>query len=448
MSQQQEYLVLARRYRPQRFQEVVGQEAVITTLQNALSLQRTAHAYLFAGCRGVGKTTLARLFAKALNCSSRGEGVEPCNECPSCQEIQRGQSLDVIEIDGASHRGIDDIRLISETALYAPMAGCYKIYIIDEVHMLTKEAFNALLKTLEEPPERAKFLLATTEPHKVPATILSRCHRFELKRISSADLVQKLDAICRDLSRSVDTQALHLIASFAEGSLRDAESLLDQLLAFAEGPLTAEIARSALGLVSQELFFSLDQAFSKADCTFAFRLVETLFVAGKDPIHFFTQLIEHVRLLCIARISGTEALPLPSEEAQLFADSARLYLPAQCLYLLDYLLRTEMQLSKSASPRTALEGALLHYIQSKHRIPPEVLIRRLSELEASWKAGEEKPPAPSASKQEVQGPVGKTDVDKVKSQVPTSVDSSFTEKKRCETIMRFAAVELEGNLIQ
>src|SRR3990167_3980535 len=267
---QQEYQVLARRYRPQRFQDVIGQEAVVTTLKNALRLKRIAHAYLFAGCRGIGKTTLARLFAKALNCPNRKEDSEPCNACPSCREITLGQSLDVIEIDGASNRGIDDIRSICETACYSPTQGSYKIYIIDEVHMLTKEAFNALLKTLEEPPERAKFLLATTEPHKVLPTILSRCQRFELKRIPLSHLIHKLQTIASDLSREIDEEALHLIASFSDGSLRDAESLLDQILAFAEGKMSADSVRQTLGLMPQETFFALDQAFSKGDVAHAF----------------------------------------------------------------------------------------------------------------------------------------------------------------------------------
>src|SRR3989344_5068218 len=235
----QKYQVIARKYRPQSFSDVVGQGPAVTTLKNAIRFDKVAHAYLFCGSRGVGKTTLARLFAKALNCSSPTSDLEPCNECPSCVEITSGQSLDVIEIDGASNRGIDDIRQINETVGYAPALGKYKIYIIDEVHMLKKEAFNALLKTLEEPPEKAKFFFATSEPHKGLPTIISRCQRFDLARIQPSLIASKLGSIARDLNRDVEPAALHLIASFAEGSLRDAESLFDQILCFAQNQIAA-----------------------------------------------------------------------------------------------------------------------------------------------------------------------------------------------------------------
>ena len=380
------YQVLARRYRPQKFCEVVGQESAVTTLKNALRFDKAAHAYLFCGSRGVGKTTLARLFAKALNCLERESDMEPCNRCSSCLEIGTSQSLDVIEIDGASNRGIDDIRQINETALYSPSAGRYKIYIIDEVHMLTKEAFNALLKTLEEPPGKAKFFFATTEPHKVLPTIISRCQRFDLGRIQLSQIIGKLEEIARDLGRTAEPEALHLIAAFSDGSLRDAESLFDQILCFAEGTVTASIIRTSLGLIPQEHFFSLDQAFSEARAAFAFELVETLFSAGKDLAHFYEQLIEHVRNLSSARLLGEKSLSLSPDLTARYLQSSRLYASSQCLYLLEYLLRAESQLQKSACQRVALEAILLHYIQSKHRIPMEILVRRLTEMEEALKS--------------------------------------------------------------
>jgi len=220
------YQVIAVKYRPQSFADVIEQEGVVTTLKNAIRLERIGHAYLFCGSRGTGKTTLARLYAKALNCSNRTSESEPCNRCSSCQEIQSGRSLDVIEIDGASNRGIDDIRNINETVGYAASSGKYKIYIIDEVHMLTKEAFNALLKTLEEPPPHVLFFFATTEPHKVLPTIISRCQRFDLKRISPEKIIQKLATICTDLDIDMAEEGLRTVAIYAEGSMRDAESLL------------------------------------------------------------------------------------------------------------------------------------------------------------------------------------------------------------------------------
>jgi DNA polymerase III subunit gamma/tau len=393
------YQVLARRYRPKTFSEVVGQESVVTTLKNALRFDKAAHAYLFSGSRGVGKTTLARLFAKALNCQERGADMEPCNRCPSCLEIGTGQSLDVIEIDGASNRGIDDIRAINETALYSPSAGRYKIYIIDEVHMLTKEAFNALLKTLEEPPEKAKFFFATTEPHKVLPTIISRCQRFDLGRIQLSQIIGKLEEIASDLGRAAEPEALHLIAAFSDGSLRDAESLFDQILCFAHGAVTAASVRTTLGLLPQEHFFALDQAFSEARAAFAFELVETLFASGKDLHHFYEQLMEHVRNLASARLLGESGLSLPPDLKAKTLQSARLYAPSQCLYLLEYLLQKESSLQKSACQRVALESILLHYIQSKNRIPVEVLVRRLSEMEESLKLqGTSSPPVSESPK--------------------------------------------------
>lgn len=368
------YQVIARKYRPQSFKEVVGQDPAVTTLKNAIRFDKVAHAYLFCGSRGVGKTTLARLFAKALNCQAPDADFEPCGQCPSCLEIASGQSLDVIEIDGASNRGIDDIRQINETVGYAPSHGKYKIYIIDEVHMLTKEAFNALLKTLEEPPERAKFFFATTESHKVLPTIISRCQRFDLARIQSSLIAGKLQQIAADLKREAEPSALQLIASFSEGSLRDAESLLDQILCFAEGPITTSIVRQSLGLVSEDLFSALDQAFSECRLSFAFELVDQLFKAGKDLAHFFEQLIEHYRNLALSSI-------LKETSSGQSTASARFYTQAQCLFILDLLIQAESQFQKSTFQRISLESILLQIIRSKNRIPPEILVKRLLQLE-------------------------------------------------------------------
>lgn len=380
----QKYQVLARKYRPQRFSEMVGQEAVVATLKNAIRFQKVAHAYLFAGSRGVGKTTLARLFAKALNCQAPSADLEPCNTCVSCTSIINGQSLDVIEIDGASNRGIDDIRKINETVGYAPTYGRFKIYIIDEVHMLTKEAFNALLKTLEEPPETAKFFFATTEAHKVLPTILSRCQRFDLTKIPLPQITAKLDQIATDLGRSVEKEALHQIALLAEGSLRDAESLFDQILCFLEGSISIEAVQTMFGIVSQEQFLLLDRAFHEGNLHFAFSLVEQLTKEGKDLGHFLSQLIEHYRSLTLYKTLGEGAV-IPSLISR-YAQTAPFYLPSQCLYILEYLLNAEATFSKSLSQRIFLETILLHILRSKQRLPVEVLVRRLSEIEESLRS--------------------------------------------------------------
>lgn len=385
------YLVLARRYRPQTFSDVMGQETIITTLKNALRFDRVAHAYLFCGSRGVGKTTIARLFAKALNCQALGADHEPCNRCSSCLEILSGQSLDVIEIDGASNRGIDDIRQLNETIGYAPSHGKYKIYIIDEVHMLTKEAFNALLKTLEEPPPRAKFFFATTEPHKILPTIVSRCQRFDMQRLTEAQIAQKLLSIAKDLKREISPEAIHLIASFAEGSLRDAESLFDQILCFTDDAIQAEQVRSVLGLVSDELFFEFDTAFNEGRISFAFELVESLFQMGKDLSHFLEQLIGHYRRLTLAKTMGTPSLCLPEPLFSRVNRAVKLYTQAQLFYILETLLNAFAPLQKSPMQRASLESVLLQILRSKNRIPIEVLIRRLNELEQNLSKNE--PPA-------------------------------------------------------
>lgn len=454
------YLAIARKYRPQTFSEVVAQEAVVQTLKNALKFDRVSHAYLFCGSRGIGKTTLARLFAKALNCQKLTPDFEPCNECPSCREILSGQSLDVIEIDGASNRGIDDIRQINETVGYAPAQGKYKIYIIDEVHMLTKEAFNALLKTLEEPPERAKFFFATTEAQKVLPTIVSRCQRFDLGRIAPQKIVAKLQQIARDLSRAVEPDALALIATFAEGGLRDAESILDQILCFNEGTLNAASVRQALGLVSEELFLSLDQAFAEARIAAAFEIVEKLFDTGKDLSHFLEQLIEHYRNIALYKTVGEK---IGSAER-----SAPFYTQSQSLYILQMLIEAEGPFQKSAFQRVALESLLLRLIRSKNRIPTEVLIRRLSQLEEGLKESPEPAPvAPAPEPIQVAPPVLKSvpfelnEAPKVETPpaplaaapvaIPVAIPAApppalARHPSHYDTLMRFAAIELEGTL--
>ena len=379
----EKYQVLARRYRPQKFSDVVGQEAILQTLRNAILKNTIAHAYLFSGSRGIGKTTLARLFAKALNCNQIRDQIEPCNSCPSCLDILSGRALDVIEIDGASNRGIDDIRQINETIGFVPTHGKYKIILIDEVHMLTKEAFNALLKTLEEPPENAKFFFATTEPHKVLPTILSRCQRFDLSRLSIALIIKKLDSIAKDMQRDCEEEALQLIAQASDGSLRDAESLFDQILCFSNEIIRANDVRKVLGLSPQDLFFELDSAFSQSKFEFAFELVDQLYQSGKDLAHFLEQLLEHYRNITVCSTRGASFLSLSQELKNQYQKAAETYTQSQCLSILDLLIKTESQFSKSISPRITLEMTLLQILRMKMKIPIEVLVRRLSDLEES-----------------------------------------------------------------
>ena len=379
-TQTKTYQVIPRKFRPQTFETVVGQEAIVTTLKNALRFNRLAHTYLFCGCRGTGKTTLARVFAKALNCQQLTQDLEPCNTCPSCTEIMSGRSLDVLEIDGASNRGIDDIRQINETIGYAPASGKYKIYIIDEVHMLTKEAFNALLKTLEEPPPNVKFFFATTEPHKVLPTIISRCQRFDLNRIPQTSMEHKLAYIAKDLGVECEPQALSLIAHLSEGSLRDAESLLDQVICYAQQPIKAQSVSDTLGLMPKESFFALDKAMAENQCSFAFELSQTLFSSGKDLSYFLDNLIEHFRTVLLIKFNKP-CLFLNAGHEEHYKKAAPLYTEEQCLYILDYLIQWQQQLTKSPFKRIGLEMILLHIIRSKNRISFSTLVKKLSEIQ-------------------------------------------------------------------
>lgn len=483
-----EYQVLARKYRPQKFQEVLGQEPTVTTLKNAIKFQRLAYAYLFSGSRGTGKTTLARIFAKALNCQQLSADQEPCNQCTSCREIAAGRSLDVLEIDGASHRGIDDIRQINETAAYASATGNYKIYIIDEVHMLTKEAFNALLKILEEPPPKVKFLFATTEPHKVLPTILSRCQRFSLQRIAPEVILKKLQMITANLQVSAHEEALRMIANRAEGGLRDAESLLDQVLAFHDGTITAETVASLLGILPNALFFELDRAGKEGNLAKAFDLAATVFTQGKDLLHFYDSLIEHFRTLLLVKLMGKQAtsLSLSPGERTHYEASAKLYSQEQCVTILDFLIESQQQIRFSSSPRIMLENLLLRIIRVHQRVPIDILIKRLADLEqklllqgispsplplAAQNPAKPSPPTPAplppppVTMTPKPVPQPTPPPAKVKAAVSNTVDptpqahevetlpfkkrtpeESAKLQSRYDTLLHFAAVELEGTI--
>lgn len=450
------YQVLARRYRPQSFCEVLGQEAIVTTLKNAIKMGKLAHAYLFCGARGTGKTTLARVFAKALNCQSPSIEGEPCNGCSSCKEITSGHSLDILEIDGASHRGIDDIRQINETVGYASSSGKYKIYIIDEVHMLTKEAFNALLKTLEEPPAKVLFVFATTEPHKVLPTILSRCQRFNLSRIPLESIIEKLRRIANDLNIDIEEEALHLIAQRADGGLRDAESLFDQVLSFHEGPISLQIVSDVLGIMPKNILFTLDQAGKEGKLSAAFEIAHQVFSQGKDLTQFVESLTEHFRTLLLIKLSGISApfLSLPEADKARYETSAKLYSQEQCLTILDFLVEAQSQIRFQPSGRIALEAILLRVMRTHQRVPVEFLVRRLSELEQAVAAAPPVPIPPQVQSVKMPSPpviedptptpeeVGKPDHRKVAAPPPAKAQ----KQSHYDTILQFTAVELEGRI--
>lgn len=467
-----QYKILARKYRPQRFADVVGQSPIVATLKNAIRMKRTAHAYLFCGCRGTGKTTLARLFAKALNCSALLDEIEPCNECPSCHEIAAGHAIDVFEIDGASHRGIEDIRQINETIAFAPIGGRYKIYLIDEVHMLTKEAFNALLKTLEEPPPHVKFFFCTTEPHKIPATILSRCQRFNLRRIAIEKLEARLAQIAADSGIVVEREALTIISERAEGSLRDALSLFDQIIAFKKGEICVGTVTELIGLPSKKLFFSIDQAGVENEIMAAFKIAGEVFSSGNNLTYFLEELISHFRTLLLIK-HGAAAIE------QTYKQSASYYRSDQLVEIMEFLMEGQQNIKSAPSERTALEMLLLKIIRSHKQISLETLVNRLFTLEKQLSTSEnpapkpeeippkkEEPaqmpkslsPTPSLPIEEP-SPEGQWDSFTVKDRV-TDLHSSpnpvlkdgtrglatVQEQSRFDTIMRFAAKELNGSL--
>src|SRR3989338_2891270 len=319
------YVVFARKWRPQSFDDVIGQEQVTTTLKNAITAHRLAHAYIFAGPRGVGKTSTARILAKSLNCQ-KGPAVIPCNKCVSCVEITEARSLDVIEIDGASNSGIDDIRALRENVKFSPVQGKFKIYIIDEVHQITSEGFNALLKTLEEPPTHVKFIFATTQPKKILSTIISRCQFLEFKRITNLKIIEQLKRIAASENLKVEEAVFLALAKASDGSLRDAESMLDELVSFAQGDIGLKDAHSILGVLEQEYLLELVNKIIKKDTAGLLEFLDELIEQGKDINQLLVNLIEHYRNLMItkAAVSNQEKLlDLPRELCQLISKQAK-----------------------------------------------------------------------------------------------------------------------------
>lgn len=366
---------LAARYRPRTFAEVAGQEVVRTVLSRAAAAQRAAPAYLFSGTRGVGKTTIARIFAKALNCE-RGPGPEPCNECPSCIAVARGSSPDVVEIDGASNRGIEDAKRLKETVGYAPLEGRYKVFIIDEAHMLTREAFNALLKTLEEPPARVTFLLATTEPHKFPPTIISRCQHFVFRRLGQGALEAHLSGVLEREGVDFEREAVAVLARRAGGSVRDAMSLLGQTLALSQERLTAAAVREVLGLAGSDLYFELLGAIRAQDCVGVSRLVRQLLDQGVDIGFFLRELGEMWRNLFIlsqAAEEGLAAIDVPEAEGRELLAQAGALSASHIHACWQMTLESQRRILSAAEPAQALELLLLNLALLPRLLPIEEL---------------------------------------------------------------------------
>ena len=372
------YIVLARKWRPQTFADLVGQQHIAVTLQNAIMQNRVAHAFLFTGSRGVGKTSSARIFAKALNCE-HAPCEEPCNACQSCREITEGRSLDVVEIDGASNRGINEIREVLEAVRYAPSRDRYKIYIIDEVHMLTTEAFNALLKTLEEPPAHVVFIFATTDPNKIPVTILSRCQRYDFKRISNEDLFAHLSSIAHAEQIDFEPSALRLISRTARGCVRDALSAMDQVIAFAPPPITGDRAAEVLGVATRETLTAMVKAILDQDVAKAIACIGRVEHYGQNLALFANDLLEFLRDATVVAAAPQSDIPTelsPAERAEIRSWLTQASIDRfQRLFHIWY--QTTDSLSKNLSPRLALEMAAIRMCQVETVVPLDNILERL-----------------------------------------------------------------------
>ena len=379
----QQYQVLARKWRPQQFDDVVGQEHVTTTLKNAVEQNRVAHAYLFVGPRGIGKTSTARIFAKALNCV-KGPTITPCDQCDNCREITNGTSLDVLEIDGASNNGVEQVRELRDTVRYAPARSKFKIYIIDEVHMLTTQAFNALLKTLEEPPAHVKFFFATTEPQKVLPTILSRCQRFDLRRIPANLIVKHLKEIAKKEKVAIDDAALAAIARGAEGGLRDAESTLDQLIAFCGNKIAEADVLSVFGLVAHDQIAALTDAILDGETIKALKVLKELDEIGKDLQRLAADLLDHYRNLLVVTLGeeGIASLQLPDTELGLLKAQAKRTDSDAVLRIIDALAAAEGRLRYALSKRVFFEIALVKAVKARDMTGIDGVLKKLNELKA------------------------------------------------------------------
>ena len=383
-----EYLVLARKFRPQTFEDVAGQEHVVKTLRNAIGQGRIAHAFLFSGPRGVGKTSVARILAKSLNCE-KGPTATPCNVCSNCLEITNGSSLDVREIDGASNRGIDEIRELREYVKFAPAAAKYKIYIIDEVHMLTREAFNALLKTLEEPPAHVIFIFATTENHKVPATILSRCQCYDFRRISLSEISANLGRVAAAEGIQISPAALIWIAEAGDGSMRDAQSIFDQVISYAGMNIIDTDVEEILGLVDRKYLFVLSEAVLQRNAGQCLTILEEAYLAGIDMKHFYQMMLKHFRNLLLVKIAadGSSSFDIAPEQIKKLKNQVQSVSRETLQRYLEILIKEEDSFRRSQEARMKLETVIVGLAYLEPIIPLGEIISTIEALEQKLRQG-------------------------------------------------------------
>ncbi len=382
------YLVLARKYRPRIFDEVIDQDHVTRTLANAISSDRVAHAILFSGPRGTGKTTVARILAKAMNCEN-GPTAVPCNNCRSCREITSGNAVDVFEIDGASNNSVDQVRELRGNVRYMPAHSLYKIYIIDEVHMLSIPAFNALLKTLEEPPDHVLFLFATTEPHKIPVTILSRCQRHDFKRIGLEPIVEHMQSLIAKEGFSISRESLAIIAREAGGSMRDALSLLDQIMACSEETVSDDQVQGLLGVVDRKVFYDISAALFNGDAAELLEILDGIYDRGHDMKRLYAELVEHFRNLMVAKMGAniSHLMDLPGHEIEHMREQVSAISAAYLNQMFDLLFKEEATIKFSAQPKIALEMIFFRMLQVKPVLPIDELIDKLDHLRTEISQG-------------------------------------------------------------
>ena len=379
---------LYRVYRPKNFSGVIGQEHIVRTLKNQIENNNVGHAYLFCGTRGTGKTSTAKIFSRAVNCTNL-HNDEPCNECENCREILEDKTMDVVEIDAASNNSVDDIRELRENVKYSPAKAKYKVYIIDEVHMLSQGAFNALLKTLEEPPSYVIFILATTEPHKIPATILSRCQRFDFKRVTVKDISSRMRYICEKEGIEADEKALNLIARNSQGALRDALSILDQCISFEGNKISYNDVIELLGSVNIEQLFDLAESIIKEDTRKSLQILNDFIIWGKDVRNLVNDLIDHFRNLMVCKISNDldEIISLPEETIDLLKQQAETIDTNNLIRILNILSETQDGMKISSNPRVLMEVTMMKIAQPMFDESKEALIKRIENLEQKIESG-------------------------------------------------------------